>query len=154
MAVVNHEKALKEQAKKMGVDSLRSGDKVGWTLNLIWIKVRLQFFPISLEKAEESAEMKICKVAVTNVFMWIAIWTPYAGEFYLSFNDSLQSYKNDNISCRCCHDGCVWRQKQDHPTDGTVPLNGGKGCNMFQSDRVRFVSSQVRILIIYGPKIY
>jgi len=56
MAVVNHEKALKEQAKKMGVDSLRSG-----------------------EKAEESAEMKICKVAVTNVFMWIAIWTPYAG---------------------------------------------------------------------------
>ena len=33
MAVVNHEKALKEQAKKMGVDSLRSGDKVGWTLN-------------------------------------------------------------------------------------------------------------------------
>ena len=23
--------------------------------------------------------MKICKVAVTNVFMWIAIWTPYAG---------------------------------------------------------------------------
>ena len=35
--------------------------------------------------------MKICKVAVTNVFMWIAIWTPYAGEFYLSFNDSLVS---------------------------------------------------------------
>ena len=23
--------------------------------------------------------MKIAKVAVTNVFMWIAIWTPYAG---------------------------------------------------------------------------
>jgi len=56
MAVVNHEKALREQAKKMGVDSLRSG-----------------------EQAEESAEMKIAKVAVTNVFMWIAIWTPYAG---------------------------------------------------------------------------
>merc|ERR1712241_342227 len=45
--------------------------------------------------------------------------------------------------CRCCHDGCVWRQKQDHPTDGTVPLYGGKGCNMFQSNRVRFVSSQI-----------
>ena len=28
MAVVNHEKALREQAKKMGVDSLRSGDAV------------------------------------------------------------------------------------------------------------------------------
>ena len=24
--------------------------------------------------------MKIAKVAVTNVFMWIAIWTPYAGK--------------------------------------------------------------------------
>ena len=28
MAVVNHEKALREQAKKMGVDSLRSGEAV------------------------------------------------------------------------------------------------------------------------------
>lgn len=56
MAVVSHERALREQAKKMGVDSLRQG-----------------------EAAEQSAEMKIAKVAVTNVFMWIAIWTPYAG---------------------------------------------------------------------------
>ena len=56
MAVVNHEKALREQAKKMNVESLRSGPE-----------------------AEQSAEMKIAKVAVTNVFMWIAIWTPYAG---------------------------------------------------------------------------
>jgi r-opsin len=55
MAVVKHEKALKEQAKKMNVESLRSGDH-----------------------AEQSAELKIAKVAITNVFLWIAIWSPYA----------------------------------------------------------------------------
>lgn len=55
MAVVKHERALKEQAKKMNVESLRQGDA-----------------------AEQSAELKIAKVAVTNVFLWIAIWSPYA----------------------------------------------------------------------------
>ena len=29
-------------------------------------------------QAEQSAELKIAKVAVTNVFLWIAIWSPYA----------------------------------------------------------------------------
>ena len=29
-------------------------------------------------KAEQSAELKIAKVAVTNVFLWICIWSPYA----------------------------------------------------------------------------
>ena len=54
-AVVAHERALKVQAKKMNVDSLRSaGDK------------------------EESAEIKIAKVAITNVLLWFCIWTPYA----------------------------------------------------------------------------
>jgi len=55
MAVVKHEKALREQAKKMNVESLRSGDH-----------------------AEQSAELKIAKVAVTNVMLWICIWSPYA----------------------------------------------------------------------------
>ena len=31
-----------------------------------------------LFKAEQSAELKIAKVAITNVFLWIAIWSPYA----------------------------------------------------------------------------
>ena len=54
-AVVAHEMALKAQAKKMNVDSLRSGgDK------------------------DESAEFKIAKVAITNVVLWACIWTPYA----------------------------------------------------------------------------
>jgi len=54
-AVVAHEAALKAQAKKMNVDSLRSGDQSG-----------------------ESAEFKIAKVAVTNVLLLFCIWTPYA----------------------------------------------------------------------------
>ena len=28
--------------------------------------------------AEDSAEMKIAKVAITNVLLWFFIWTPYA----------------------------------------------------------------------------
>ena len=55
-AVVAHEAALKAQAKKMNVDSLRSGGKDN----------------------EESAEIKIAKVAITNVLLWVSIWTPYA----------------------------------------------------------------------------
>ena len=51
-----HEAALKAQAKKMNVDSLRSAGKDN----------------------EESAEVKIAKVAITNVLLWICIWTPYA----------------------------------------------------------------------------
>ena len=55
-AVVAHEAALKAQAKKMNVDSLRSGGK----------------------DDEDSAEVKIAKVAITNVLLWFCIWTPYA----------------------------------------------------------------------------
>ena len=55
-AVVAHEAALKAQAKKMNVDSLRSGTKDN----------------------EERAEVKSAKVAITNVLLWICIWTPYA----------------------------------------------------------------------------
>merc|ERR1712020_538971 len=54
-AVVAHEAALKAQAKKMNVDTLRSAGA-----------------------SEESAEFKIAKVAITNVLLWFCIWTPYA----------------------------------------------------------------------------
>ena len=55
-AVVSHEAALKAQAKKMNVDSLRS----------------------NADAKAESAEVRIAKVAITNVTLWICIWTPYA----------------------------------------------------------------------------
>ena len=55
-AVVVHEANLKAQAKKMNVDSLRSAGK----------------------DDAESAEVKIAKVAITNVMLWFCIWTPYA----------------------------------------------------------------------------
>jgi len=55
-AVWAHEQSLRDQAKKMNVDSLRS----------------------NANNSGDSAEYKIAKVAVTNVSLWAGIWTPYA----------------------------------------------------------------------------
>lgn len=55
-AVVCHEMALRAQAKKMNVDSLRSNEN----------------------KGADSAEVRIAKIAITNVFIWVMAWTPYA----------------------------------------------------------------------------
>lgn len=55
-AVWAHEHALREQAKKMNVDSLRS----------------------NANTSAETAEVRIAKVAVTNVSLWAGIWSPYA----------------------------------------------------------------------------
>ncbi|XP_022919991.2 leukocyte receptor cluster member 8 homolog isoform X2 [Onthophagus taurus] len=54
--VMKHEKALKEQAKKMNVESLRS----------------------NANQASESAEVRIAKAAITICFLFVASWTPYA----------------------------------------------------------------------------
>ncbi|KAG8312869.1 opsin, ultraviolet-sensitive-like [Homalodisca vitripennis] len=54
--VVNHEKALKQQAKKMNVESLRSNQN----------------------QQNQSAEIRIAKAAITICFLFVASWTPYA----------------------------------------------------------------------------
>lgn len=54
--VVEHEKALKEQAKKMNVESLRSNQNL----------------------QTQSTEIRIAKVAVTICFLFVLSWTPYA----------------------------------------------------------------------------
>nr|QWV42702.1 ultraviolet sensitive opsin 2 [Calopteron sp. CRS 2021] len=54
--VMDHERALREQAKKMNVDSLRSNQNM----------------------QNQSAEIRIAKVAVTICFLFVASWTPYA----------------------------------------------------------------------------
>eukprot|EP00096_Caligus_rogercresseyi_P000708 TRINITY_DN11208_c0_g1_i1.p1 TRINITY_DN11208_c0_g1~~TRINITY_DN11208_c0_g1_i1.p1 ORF type:complete len:375 (+),score=75.85 TRINITY_DN11208_c0_g1_i1:1313-2437(+) len=54
-AVWAHELALKKQAKKMNVESLRS----------------------NTDSQADSAEIRIAKVAITNVSLWFGIWTPY-----------------------------------------------------------------------------
>nr|ANN11834.1 ultraviolet wavelength sensitive opsin 1 [Chrysochroa saundersii tonkinensis]APY20579.1 ultraviolet sensitive opsin 1 [Chrysochroa saundersii tonkinensis] len=56
MHVIHHEKTLKEQAKKMNVDSLRSNQT----------------------QMNQSAEIRIAKVALTITFLYVASWTPYA----------------------------------------------------------------------------
>nr|QWV42629.1 ultraviolet sensitive opsin [Anaspis rufa] len=54
--VFSHEKALREQAKKMNVESLRSNQS----------------------KTNQSAELRIAKAAITICFLFVASWTPYA----------------------------------------------------------------------------
>ncbi|XP_012278711.1 rhodopsin [Orussus abietinus] len=52
--VAAHEKGMREQAKKMNVASLRSGENQG-----------------------ASAEAKLAKVALTTISLWFLAWTPY-----------------------------------------------------------------------------
>nr|QWV42667.1 ultraviolet sensitive opsin 2 [Mordella sp. CRS 2021] len=54
--IFSHEKALREQAKKMNVKSLRSNQ----------------------DTQKESAEVRIAKAALTVCFLYVAAWTPYA----------------------------------------------------------------------------
>ena len=55
-AIFHHEKELREQAKKMNVTSLRS----------------------NTDQNAQSAEMRIAKVAMLNISLWVIMWTPYA----------------------------------------------------------------------------
>ena len=50
-----HEVALRAQAKKMNVESLRANQ----------------------DASKNSIEFRIAKVAITNVFIWAISWTPY-----------------------------------------------------------------------------
>ncbi|XP_064091417.1 compound eye opsin BCRH2-like [Macrobrachium nipponense] len=54
-AICAHEKAMREQAKKMNVANLRSG-----------------------EADAQRAEIRIAKTAIANVSLWLICWTPYA----------------------------------------------------------------------------
>nr|APY20503.1 long wavelength sensitive opsin [Hypocaccus fitchi] len=58
-AVAAHEKAMREQAKKMNVASLRSSDD-----------------------AKTSAECKLAKVALMTIALWFMAWTPYLATNY------------------------------------------------------------------------
>ena len=55
-AVFHHEDELRQQAKKMNVTSLRSNS----------------------EQQAVSAEIRIAKVAIINVTLWIMAWSPFA----------------------------------------------------------------------------
>ncbi|XP_068213776.1 compound eye opsin BCRH1-like [Palaemon carinicauda] len=54
-AIFAHEKAMREQAKKMNVTTLRTN-----------------------EAEQQSAEVRIAKTAICNVCLWVICWTPYA----------------------------------------------------------------------------
>ena len=55
-AVFHHEEELRQQAKKMNVASLRS----------------------NADQQQVSAEIRIAKVSIMNVTMWLMAWTPFA----------------------------------------------------------------------------
>jgi len=55
-AICEHEKSLREQAAKMNVASLRS----------------------NVDANATSAEIRIAKIAMMNVTLWLCMWTPYA----------------------------------------------------------------------------
>ena len=54
-AIIHHEKALREQAKKMNVTSLRS----------------------NADQNAQSAEIRIAKVAIGLSLLFVLSWTPY-----------------------------------------------------------------------------
>ncbi|XP_058797459.1 opsin, ultraviolet-sensitive isoform X2 [Phymastichus coffea] len=80
--VVNHEKALRAQAKKMNVESLRSGQK----------------------QQEQSAEVRIAKAAITVCFLFVAAWTPYGVMAMIGAfgNKALLSPSVTMIPACCC----------------------------------------------------
>ena len=55
-AVFHHEDELRQQAKKMNVTSLRS----------------------NADQQQASAEIRIAKVSIMNVTLWLVSWTPFA----------------------------------------------------------------------------
>jgi r-opsin len=55
-AIFHHEKELRDQAAKMNVASLRSNANAN----------------------EQSAEIRIAKIALMNISLWVGMWTPYA----------------------------------------------------------------------------
>jgi len=63
-AVFAHEKQMKEQAKRMGVKSLRNE-----------------------EAQKTSAECRLAKVALMNVSLWFMAWTPYLIINFVGMND-------------------------------------------------------------------
>lgn len=68
-AVSAHEKAMREQAKKMNVKSLRSSDD-----------------------SDKSAEGKLAKVALVTITLWFCAWTPYTIINFMGL------FKCDNIT--------------------------------------------------------
>ena len=72
-SVVRHESNLRIQAKKMNIESLRSNQVCFW-----FSLSTNSTISISKENDGQSAEIKIAKVAITNVCLWAIIWTPYA----------------------------------------------------------------------------
>jgi r-opsin len=104
--VVNHEKALREQAKKMNVESLRS----------------------NADAQKTSVEIRIAKAAITVCFLFVASWTPYAVVALIGAfgNQSLLTPGVTMIPAVCCKAvACVdpWVRKRKSPNHKISLIN-------------------------------
>lgn len=105
-AVFHHEDELRQQAKKMNVSSLRS----------------------SAEQQQQSAEIRIAKVAMTNVMLWITAWTPFAIVcMYGTWGDTskitpfIDSIPIIMAKSSCCYNPIIYALS--HPKYREVTLN-------------------------------
>ena len=73
-AVVAHEAALRAQAKKMNVDSLRSNAKDEGES----AEVRIAKVHAFVVASTTITILFFDQVAITNVMLWLCTWTPYA----------------------------------------------------------------------------
>nr|ACR24651.1 permethrin resistance-associated opsin [Culex pipiens pallens] len=97
-AVSAHEESMREQAKKMNVASLRSS-----------------------ESQQQSAEIKLAKVALVTISLWFMAWTPY---LVINFTGFLKAAPN-------------------HPAGHHLGLAVRQGQRRLQPDRVRYQPSEV-----------
>lgn len=75
-AVADHEKNMREQAKKMNVASLRSS-----------------------ENAAASAEVKLAKIALMTIALWFMAWTPYLVTNYVGIFETMNISPLATIWC-------------------------------------------------------
>ncbi len=91
-AVWAHEHALREQARRMNVDSLRSNvNTSAESAEVSTISSHAALTPFTNPFKYPRAQVRIAKVAVTNVMLWAVIWTPYAFVVFLSVIGSKSS---------------------------------------------------------------
>lgn len=118
--VVNHEKALKQQAKKMNVDTLRSNQN----------------------QASTSVEIRIAKAAITVCFLFVASWTPYAVLALIGGKCALKINKNQSSKKYIFFHSSRRSKPLDTRNYNDTSLHL-QNCSVSWSIRLRYLTSKV-----------
>lgn len=119
-AVFKHEDEMRQQAKKMNVTSLRN----------------------SSEQNQVSAEIRIAKVAIINVSLWILAWTP----FCVFFSTYLTKFNLSNLSLLSkgfLSIGYLGWSFRSYTAALRIAGSFGKNIMRVQSNHLLLVSSQI-----------